>query len=485
MRNGKHRDYMNSNQASLTFILLSFEGPDRYSRAGGLGTRVTELSRTLSSMGFETHLFFIGDPNLPGHEVLEEGKLHLHRWGQWISAYHPGGVYDGEEGKLSDWNRSLPEWLEKQLLPQKIAGGGSVVILGEEWQTAYSVVALHRKVVEHGWQKAVHLLWNANNTFSFYRIDWQQLRRAATITTVSRYMKHHMWREGVDARVVPNGIPSTWLAPVRRQISTSLAHTFKDRTVLVKVARWDPDKRWMMAVDAVARLKALGRRPLFLVRGGMEPHGEEVLRHAVDAGLVIRMVDVSDGSAEALVPVLKELSDIDVMLFQSHLSEEQCGVLFHSADAVLANSGIEPFGLVGLETMAVGGIAFVGSTGEDYATPGHDSIGLQTSDPGEIVHHTLRLKHSQNEERRLRRAARRAAELYTWEAVIARALLPLIQQLGVDVPLPSPEASLKAPSRAKTPARTASTLRGNGAGLAESLALKKKPLRLNRVLISA
>lgn len=485
MRNGKHRYYMNSNQASLTFILLSFEGPDRYSRAGGLGTRVTELSRTLAGMGFETHLFFIGDPNLPGHEVLEEGRLHLHRWGQWISAYHPGGVYDGEEGKLGDWNRSLPDWLGKELLPEKIAGGGSVVILGEEWQTTSSVIALHRKALEHGWQKAVHLLWNANNAFSFYRIDWQQLRRAATITTVSRYMKHLMWREGVDARVVPNGIPSTWLAPVRRQLSASLGYAFRDRTVLVKVARWDPDKRWIMAVDAVARLKALGRRPLFLVRGGMEFHGEEVLRHAVEMGLVIRLVDVSDGSADALVPVLKEVTDVDVALFQSHLSEEQCGALFHSADVVLANSGIEPFGLVGLETMAVGGIAFVGSTGEDYATPGHDSIGLQTSDPGEIVHHALRLKHSQGEEHRLRRAARRAAERYTWEAVIARALLPLMQQLGVDVPPSSPAVEPKGPSRAKTSARAAPTLGGNGAASAEPLALKKKPLRLNRVRISA
>src|SRR3990167_8295723 len=40
-----------------SFVLLSFEGPDRYSRAGGLGSRVTELSRALAGMGFETHLF--------------------------------------------------------------------------------------------------------------------------------------------------------------------------------------------------------------------------------------------------------------------------------------------------------------------------------------------------------------------------------------------------------------------------------------------
>jgi hypothetical protein len=39
-----------------TFILVSFEGPDRYSLAGGLGVRVTELSRALASAGHQTHV---------------------------------------------------------------------------------------------------------------------------------------------------------------------------------------------------------------------------------------------------------------------------------------------------------------------------------------------------------------------------------------------------------------------------------------------
>ncbi len=46
------------------FVILSFEGPDVYSQAGGLGVRVRGLSRTLAHLGYETHLFFIGDPEL-------------------------------------------------------------------------------------------------------------------------------------------------------------------------------------------------------------------------------------------------------------------------------------------------------------------------------------------------------------------------------------------------------------------------------------
>jgi glycosyltransferase involved in cell wall biosynthesis len=49
-------------------------------------------------------------------------------------------------------------------------------------------------------------------------------------------------------------------------------------------------------------------------------------------------------------------------------------VLFHSAAAVLANSHHEPFGLVGLETMAAGGVACIGYTGEDYRYRSQRSI---------------------------------------------------------------------------------------------------------------
>lgn len=137
--------------ASPAFVLLSFEGPDPYSRAGGLAARVSGLAWALAEEGFETHLFFIGSPDLPGCEITCGGKLHLHRWCQWISRYHPGGVYDGEEGKLHDLDRSLPSWLEEHLLPGLVAAHRPVVVIGEEWQTAASIVRLSRCARERGW----------------------------------------------------------------------------------------------------------------------------------------------------------------------------------------------------------------------------------------------------------------------------------------------------------------------------------------------
>jgi hypothetical protein len=79
----------------MQFHVLSFEGYDPYACAGGLASRINGLVHTLAEVDYETHLWFVGDPQLPGHET--QGRLQLHRWCQWISQYHPGGVYEGEE----------------------------------------------------------------------------------------------------------------------------------------------------------------------------------------------------------------------------------------------------------------------------------------------------------------------------------------------------------------------------------------------------
>src|SRR5262245_34901407 len=93
----------------MEFHILSFEGPDGYARAGGIASRVAGLSTALAAEGLNTHLWFIGAPELPGHEAI--GRLRLHRWCQWISKFHPNGVYDGEEGKSLDYASSLPDYL--------------------------------------------------------------------------------------------------------------------------------------------------------------------------------------------------------------------------------------------------------------------------------------------------------------------------------------------------------------------------------------
>src|SRR5689334_4272657 len=181
---------------NTVFVILSFEGPDIYSQAGGLGVRVTELADALAEEGYETHLIFVGDPDLPTTETRRNGKLHWHRWSQWISRYHPNGVYDGEDGKVQDFNQSVPWWVVQNIARPAAGQGKLLVVLAEEWQTAYAVCELSDQLHAANLRWRSILLWNANNVFSFWRLNWGRLNYATTITTVSRYMKHRMWPLG-------------------------------------------------------------------------------------------------------------------------------------------------------------------------------------------------------------------------------------------------------------------------------------------------
>jgi glycosyltransferase involved in cell wall biosynthesis len=408
------------------FVLLSFEGPDAYSRAGGLGARVSGLASGLAGEGYETNLFYIGAPDLPGHELDCNGRLHLHRWCQWISRHHAGGVYDGEEGKLSDWNESLPPWLERHLLPRLLEKHASVVVIAEEWHTSWSVVRLAQRARVLGWENRVRFYWNANNSFGFDRLPWRDLDEAVTITTVSRFMKHEMWRYGVDPRVIPNGIASQWLEPCDRGAVQALKRATTGRLLLAKVARWDPDKRWLMAIDAVGELKTRGLKQLLIARGGIESHGREVVSRARAVGLSAASIVCYDTSAAALWRAVATAPPSDVVFVDNALSRPQLQCLYRAADGVLANSGIEPFGLVGLEAMACGGVTFLGATGEDYASPGHDAISLQTSSPRELVAHVVYLQTHPRFAAHLRHQARRTARRYTWDRVIRAHIAPLL-----------------------------------------------------------
>jgi len=405
--------------------VLSFEGPDGYARAGGIASRIEGLTRALVGLGLDTHLWFVGDPELPGHE--ESHGVALHRWCQWISRHHPGGVYDGEEGKRLDFASSLPPFLMREALRPHLERGMHAVVLAEEWHTVDALLHLDWLLREADLRQQVRILWNANNTFGFDRIDWRRLEQAAVITTVSRYMKHLMQRCGVEPLVIPNGLSTDAFQPPEPGAVAEFRRRFHDRTTVAKMARFDPDKRWLVAVDIVGELKQSGQAPLLIARGGSEPHGEEVLGAARAAGLRVVERRADAPGVHGLLGALESVRDADVVKLETPVDPEGRRVLFHATDCVLANSGHEPFGLVGLETMAAGGVACTGLSGEDYAEPGRNALVMQTSDPREFVGLFRRLRAQPGAEQAIRRAGQETARRYAWEEVIEHDLMPRLE----------------------------------------------------------
>jgi len=147
-----------------------------------------------------------------------------------------------------------------------------------------------------------------------------------------------------------------------------------------------------------------------------------VITHAHHQGL-----SVFDTKAPAepagVSAILREHPEADVVNFTSFVSDPVIAALYSASDAVLANSGHEPFGLVGLEVMAAGGLAVTGSTGEDYAEGYRNALVLETDDSIELVTELNLIRDRPKLAASIRRRGRTTARAYVWEKVIQELLL--------------------------------------------------------------
>ncbi|MGH7690500.1 MAG: glycosyltransferase, partial [Gemmatimonadaceae bacterium] len=193
--------------------------------------------------------------------------------------------------------------------------------------------------------------------------------------------------------------------------------------------------RWLLAVDTTAELKRQGRRPLLVARGGMEAHGGEVLQRMRADGLRVIQRPLLRPGEEGLIDAARDTDAADVVLLTTPLDRAASQLLFAASTAVLANSGHEPFGLVGLEAMAAGGVACVGGTGEDYVVPGRNALVLQTTEPREVITEFERWQRHPEEARALRHQALTTARWFAWSRIVRRDLLPRLfaaETRGVD-----------------------------------------------------
>jgi glycosyltransferase involved in cell wall biosynthesis len=436
--------------STLEIAMVSFEGPDQYSQAGGLGVRAKEVCRSFASLGYTTTLYFIGDPGKPADEVVD--GVTLVRCCQDVSSRYPAGVYDGEQEKLDEMRRVLPGLIVERTVRPALAAGKVVALLAEEWQTAELVMLLHMRLAEAGLRDRCVLLWNANNHFGFDGIDWRGLEHAATVTTVSRYMKHLMWLHGVNPMVVYNGIPPEALDRVDPEAVEAIRAAAGTPCLTFKIGRFSPDKRWYQGLDAIAELRAGGLAARLLMRGGVEQYGQSVLAHARHLGLSV--TDWNDPIADAadVARALRGTHPAAVVNLRRFLPEAVLPAVAAASAAVLANSGHEPFGLVGLETMAAGGVAVVGATGEEYARPYGNAIVIETAEGSELASALRGLVERPDLSQRLRLAGRRDAADFAWPEVID-GFLERLRFVASRQHVPVPAADLSGADARATSAR--------------------------------
>jgi glycosyltransferase involved in cell wall biosynthesis len=269
-----------------------------------------------------------------------------------------------------------------------------------------------------GLRRAMTPFWNANNTYGFGSITFPLLARAATITTISRFMRAEMVKSDVEPEILPNGIAERFAQPVPPASVRAMRVALAGRPSLVKVARFDADKRWLWAIDAVAHLRDLGTRPRFMIRGSRSDYADVVGARIRERGLTVQRVALgANASPKELAAALRGV-EADVAFLDFFVSEPALRALYAGADGVLANSEKEPFGLVGLEVMGAGGVAFVGRTGEDYAIPYGNSVVVQSDDPRELMTHLAALGSRPELGERIRAEGRATAKRYVWPRML-------------------------------------------------------------------
>jgi glycosyltransferase involved in cell wall biosynthesis len=402
---------------SVEFVVLSFEGPDLYSLVGGLGVRVTEMTRVMAGLGYRTRLIFVGDPELPEFERNEDGLLLYHRWCRGVSAEHPEGVYSGEVFKVDEYRQSLPEFVVDEVVAPNVAESVTTVIMGEDWHTASALVRIHELLKERELDSKALLFWNANNVFGFETIDFSALQEAAQLMTVSRYMKERMRNQNLDAIVVPNGIPPRFWARVDTKAGRELRNLFPG-LLLAKVGRYHPDKRWLMALESIQHCREMGLEPTLLVRGAGEEYGDKVREKAAELGLSWVSIRPEHNDHASILENLYAAPKADIFELDFFVPEAFLRTLYWACTAILANSGHEPFGLVGLEVMACSGVAVTGSTGEEYVQSFHNGIALSSDDPRELALYLQELVRSPVLANNLREQGRASAKYFNWDRIV-------------------------------------------------------------------
>jgi len=425
------------------FIVLCFEGPDNYSMAGGLGDRVTSLTNTLAEMGFTVHHIFIGDPGMDGIEFREDGRLILYRWCQWISDSCRGGVYDGEQWKLDDYTKSAPLFVIQEIACPAIVQGKLVVILGEEWQTAEAMCCIHDLLHMYHLRDQAVLFWNINEVYGFEQIDWDYLSSAATITVVSEYIKQIMLKRNLNPVVIPNGIPEVLLDEINKADVSQIRDTLGTETIFTKVARWRDDGGWKPAVHALHNLNMLGESSKLLTHLSMESDRQKMAHQVKSLGLVMKDIHLNGDPQKYyfraqlekdFTPYFESLSQgatVDILNLLFPIPPSFLRILYQASDVVLASSGYDPFGLVGMEAIAAGAVVFTNRSAEGHARHMDNAIILDKYTAEEIQFYTSHLRMHPEKREKIRVSARQTAEQWTWQEVVKRLLGNLEHQARV------------------------------------------------------
>ncbi|MEK7862274.1 MAG: glycosyltransferase, partial [Chloroflexota bacterium] len=169
---------------------------------------------------------------------------------------------------------------------------------------------------------------------------------------------------------------------------------------------------------AIATMREAGMRPRLIMRGSRSPYADVVGARIRARGLEADRITLPPTSTPSDLASAMATTTGQIVFLDFFVAERALRALYGAVDGVLANSEKEPFGLVGLEVMSCGGIAYVGRTGEDYAIPFVNAIVVQSDDPRELLTSYQTLRARPDLVAALRTEGRATAKRFSWPRVL-------------------------------------------------------------------
>lgn len=388
---GSGRTYTGQfNNSRLRIIMLSWEYPPR--TVGGLGRHVHDLSRALSGLGVEVHVFTCPARGKPLYEVDDLG-VHVHRVNPdeldtgdflgWLTRLNAGMVRKAEESGLGRGYFSLVhahDWLVRDAAREIAEKSGMPL-----------VVTIH--ATEYGRNRGIF----TDLQRKIHNIEGDLVARSSQVICCSSYMAREVQRLFGEGRggikVIPNGVDAGNLV-----VRPGFEADFKDKAEGPKIAflgRLVPEKGVQVIIEALPLIRRNHPGATLLV-AGKGPY-EDVLRKLAERHGVG-----------------------DYVKFIGFVDDEGRNRLLAEASVAVFPSLYEPFGIVALEAMAAGTPVLVSETGglAEIISHGIDGLKVPPGRPELLARYVVELLgHPQLAEKLGRKAYSKVVSRYDWNQI--------------------------------------------------------------------
>ncbi|PKQ27893.1 MAG: glycosyl transferase family 1 [Candidatus Anoxymicrobium japonicum] len=383
----------------MRVLLLSWEYPPRI--VGGLGRHVYHLATSLAAQGIKVHVVTKDHPGAPEYEESE--GVHVYR----VVNYPPDIPQDEWVSWTLQFNVALLEKAVALINDLKSVN----VIHAHDWLVAHAATSLKHAykiplvatihATEYGRHQG-HLPGPMNKLI--HQVEWWLMFESARTICCSQYMMDQLTDvfqlppEKVE--VIPNGIDRT---------------SFK-RDATIDLCR----KKYVPPGDKL----------VFFVGRLVYEKGVQTVIEAMP--LILKKIPNVTFVVAGSGPHLNQLKSLvsalglgEKIIFTGHLDTDALCAFYKSADLTVVPSLYEPFGMVVLESMAMGTPTIVADTGGLSEIVAHEETGLkfEPGNPDSLAGAMLRVLEDPELNARITSDAMSyMGDTYNWSQITRRTL---------------------------------------------------------------